>query len=59
MGLSRVRLQTLRRVLSHLRDVAENSTSNRATVENIAKVFGPTLCCVNQVSGEHCFQPLP
>ncbi|VDK28166.1 unnamed protein product [Gongylonema pulchrum] len=48
MGLPRIRLQTLRRVLDHLKDVTEHAYANLATVENVAKVFGPTLFSVEQ-----------
>uniref|UniRef100_A0A915PLP5 Rho-GAP domain-containing protein n=1 Tax=Setaria digitata TaxID=48799 RepID=A0A915PLP5_9BILA len=48
MGLPRIRIQTLRRVLDHLKDVTELANANLATVENVAKVFGPTLFSVEQ-----------
>lgn len=48
MGLPRIRLQTLRRVLDHLKDVTEHAYANLATTENVAKVFGPTLFSVEQ-----------
>ncbi|VDN06674.1 unnamed protein product [Thelazia callipaeda] len=50
MGLPRIRIQTLRRVLDHLKDVTEHANANLATVENIAKVFGPTLLSVQRDS---------
>lgn len=49
MGLPRIRIQTLRRILDHLKDVTELAYANLATVENVAKVFGPTLFSVEQV----------
>ncbi|KAM3723392.1 Arf-GAP with Rho-GAP domain, ANK repeat and PH domain-containing protein [Dirofilaria immitis] len=51
MGLPRIRIQTLRRILDHLKDVTELANANLATVENIAKVFGPTLFSVEQDNG--------
>lgn len=49
MGLPRIRIQTLRRILDHLKDVTELANANLATIENVAKVFGPTLFSVEQV----------
>uniref|UniRef100_A0AAF5PP35 RhoGAP domain-containing protein n=1 Tax=Wuchereria bancrofti TaxID=6293 RepID=A0AAF5PP35_WUCBA len=51
MGLPRIRIQTLRRILDHLKDVTELAYANLATVENVAKVFGPTLFSVEQGNG--------
>uniref|UniRef100_F1KS03 Arf-GAP with Rho-GAP domain, ANK repeat and PH domain-containing protein 3 n=1 Tax=Ascaris suum TaxID=6253 RepID=F1KS03_ASCSU len=56
MSLPRVRLQTLRRLLDHLRDVTEHANANLATVENIAKVFGPTLFSVDNAEEESNMQ---
>lgn len=53
-GLSRIRRQTIRRILDHLRDVTEHSHSNLATVDNVVKVFGPTLFSVENVSSFMC-----
>lgn len=49
MGLPRIRIQTLRRILDHLKDVTELANANLATIENVAKIFGPTLFSVEQV----------
>uniref|UniRef100_A0A8R1U0E2 Rho-GAP domain-containing protein n=1 Tax=Onchocerca volvulus TaxID=6282 RepID=A0A8R1U0E2_ONCVO len=51
MGLPRIRIQTLRRILDHLKDVTELANANLATIENVAKVFGPTLFSVEQDNG--------
>uniref|UniRef100_A0A158R5D6 Rho-GAP domain-containing protein n=1 Tax=Syphacia muris TaxID=451379 RepID=A0A158R5D6_9BILA len=48
INLPRVRLQTLRRLLGHLKEVAEYAESNSATIDNLASVFGPTLFTVEQ-----------
>lgn len=44
-----VNFNTLRKLLDHLKDVTENSTRNKATIANIAKVFGPTLLSCDKV----------
>eukprot|EP01135_Chromosphaera_perkinsii_P006420 Nk52_evm22s490 gene=Nk52_evmTU22s490 len=41
--LPRPNICTLRLLLSHLRNVAENSQQNRMTVKNLSLVFGPIL----------------
>uniref|UniRef100_A0A0R3S157 Rho-GAP domain-containing protein n=1 Tax=Elaeophora elaphi TaxID=1147741 RepID=A0A0R3S157_9BILA len=51
MGLPRIRIQTLRRIFDHLKDVTELANANLATVENVAKIFGPTLFSVEQDNG--------
>ncbi|VBB27798.1 unnamed protein product [Acanthocheilonema viteae] len=51
MGLPRIRIQTLRRILDHLNDVTELANTNLATIENVAKIFGPTLFSVEQGNG--------
>ncbi|EJD76011.1 RhoGAP domain-containing protein, variant [Loa loa] len=51
MGLPRIRIQTLRRILDHLKDVTELAYANLATIENVAKIFGPTLFSVEQGNG--------
>uniref|UniRef100_A0A914WNH1 Uncharacterized protein n=1 Tax=Plectus sambesii TaxID=2011161 RepID=A0A914WNH1_9BILA len=41
--LPAVNYNTLRKLLDHLKDVTEKCTRNKATISNIAKIFGPTL----------------
>ncbi|VDK56323.1 unnamed protein product [Anisakis simplex] len=50
MSLPRVRLQTLRRLLDHLKDVTEHANANLASIENIAQIFGPTIFAVDKYS---------
>lgn len=50
MGLPSIRIQTLRRLLDHLKDVTEHANLNLATIENVAKIFGPTLFSVERDS---------
>eukprot|EP00049_Salpingoeca_infusionum_P004099 m.74852 g.74852 ORF g.74852 m.74852 type:complete len:1446 (-) comp12414_c1_seq1:705-5042(-) len=40
-------LQTLKFLIGHLSEVVERSVSNKMTTNNIALVFGPTLCSVD------------
>ncbi|MFH4975570.1 hypothetical protein AB6A40_002279 [Gnathostoma spinigerum] len=47
-GLSKVRLQTLKKLLDHLRDVTDHSNSNLATIRNVAEIFGPSIFCVDR-----------
>lgn len=46
-SLPQVHYVTLRRVVAHLCEVTANSATNKATIENVAKMFGPTLFCVD------------
>ncbi|GMR42226.1 hypothetical protein PMAYCL1PPCAC_12421 [Pristionchus mayeri] len=46
-SLPQVHYVTLRRVIGHLCEVTANSSINKATIENVAKMFGPTLFCVD------------
>lgn len=46
-SLPQVHYQTLRRVIAHLCEVTANCVTNKATIENVAKMFGPTLFCVD------------
>jgi hypothetical protein len=40
--------QTLRKLLAHLYDVAQHSDVNMASIDNLAKVFGPTSFSVDK-----------
>ncbi|GMS89332.1 hypothetical protein PENTCL1PPCAC_11507, partial [Pristionchus entomophagus] len=46
-SLPQVHYLTLRRIMAHLCEVTANSCVNKATIENVAKMFGPTLFCVD------------
>ncbi|GMT19242.1 hypothetical protein PFISCL1PPCAC_10539 [Pristionchus fissidentatus] len=46
-SLPQVHYLTLRRVIAHLCEVTANSSRNKATIENVAKMFGPTLFYVD------------
>ncbi|KAK0420860.1 hypothetical protein QR680_014930 [Steinernema hermaphroditum] len=46
--LPNVHYCTLRKLLDHLKDVTEHCNVNLATIENIAKIFGPTLFRVDK-----------
>ncbi len=48
--LPEINRQTLKKLLDHLKDITEQSSRNKATIVNIAKVFGPTLLSVDKVS---------
>ena len=44
-----VHLNTLRKLLDHLKEVTSHANINLATVENLSKVFGPTVFTVDKV----------
>lgn len=48
-SLPKVYFSTLKRLLAHLQEISTHCEKNLASVENIAKVFGPTIFCVDKV----------
>jgi Rho GTPase-activating protein 5 len=48
-----VNFNTIRRLMSHLNEVAEHSDKNMASIDNLAKVFGPTVFGFDKVSFFH------
>lgn len=47
--LPKVYLKTLRKLLSHLQEVISHENRNLASLDNISKMFGPTLFTVSTV----------
>lgn len=45
----KVYFSTLKRLLGHLQEITTHCEKNLASVENISKVFGPTIFCVDKV----------
>lgn len=48
-SLPTVHLNTIRKLLAHLHEVTEHANVNLASIDNIAKVFGPTTFSVDKV----------
>lgn len=44
-----VNFSTLKKLLDHLKEITDHSSTNLASVENLSKVFGPTIFCVDKV----------
>ncbi|KAF1763464.1 hypothetical protein GCK72_011730 [Caenorhabditis remanei] len=49
MELSDANIITLGAVLAHLKKVADHSSKNKMTVENLATIFSPTLFCSGSI----------
>lgn len=47
--LPRVHYRTLRKLLCHLHEIVSHEDRNLASLDNIARVFGPTLFNVSNV----------
>ncbi|KAI6177597.1 Rho-GAP domain-containing protein [Aphelenchoides bicaudatus] len=43
-----VNFNTIRRLMSHLAEIAEHSSKNLASIDNLAKIFGPTVFGTNK-----------
>ena len=48
-GLPPVNHSTLRKLVEHLVEVNAHELDNRASIDNLARVFGPTVFTVNKV----------
>ena len=46
---SHIYLRTLRKLLAHLQEVTAQSKKNFASIDNICKIFGPTIFSVTRV----------
>ncbi|CAI4228948.1 unnamed protein product [Auanema sp. JU1783] len=51
-----VYFSTLRKLMAHLKEVAGNCGDNKASFDNLAKVFGPSLFHTDAESGQICFK---
>lgn len=47
--MNEANLNTLRVLLAHLRQVADNCTENKMSTENLATIFSPTIFCTGTV----------
>lgn len=48
-SLPEVYFCTIKKLLAHLQEITTHSEKNLATIDNISKVFGPTLFMVDKV----------
>lgn len=44
-----VNFNTIKRLVSHLAEVAEHSSKNMASIDNLSKIFGPTVFGIDKV----------
>jgi hypothetical protein len=48
-SLPKVYFKTLRRLLGHLQEIISHENRNLASLDNISKMFGPTLFTISNV----------